>query len=188
LQRVLGLASYETAWTWLHKLRRAMIRPDRDRLGGWVEVNETLVGGLEEGASGRQTAKKAWVVIAAQADGAGIGRIRMRMIKDCSAANLQPFVEDCIETGTLIHTDGCQGHAGLEKKGYKREVTKLGNRMEEAPQLMPRVHRVASPLKRWLLGTHKAPWHTITYPTIWMNSLFASTAVNQKVAESSSSG
>jgi hypothetical protein len=51
LQRVLGLASYETAWTWLHKLRRAMIRPDRDRLSGWVEVDETLVGGEEKGAS-----------------------------------------------------------------------------------------------------------------------------------------
>ena len=89
---MLGLASYETAWTWLHKLRRAMVRPDRDRLSGWVEVDETLVGGLEEGVSGRQTAKKAWVVVAAQADGAGIGRIRMRMVEDCSAASLHPFV------------------------------------------------------------------------------------------------
>src|SRR6202011_3985259 len=84
LQRVLGLCSYETAWTWLHKLRRAMIRPGRDRLTGWVEVDETLVGGLEEGVSGRQTSKKSWVVIAAQADGAGIGRIRMRIVRDCS--------------------------------------------------------------------------------------------------------
>lgn len=155
LQRVLGLASYETAWTWLHKLRRAMIRPDRDRLSGWVEVDETLVGGLEEGMSGRQTAKKSWVVIAAQADGAGIGRIRMRMIKDCSADNLHPFVEECIEAGSVIHTDGWQGYAGLEKKGYQREVTKLGNRRQDASKLMPRVHRVASLLKRWLLGTHQ---------------------------------
>ena len=46
LQRVLGLGSYETAWTWLHKLRRAMIRPDRDRLSGWIEVDETFIGGL----------------------------------------------------------------------------------------------------------------------------------------------
>ncbi len=117
LQRVLGLASYETAWTWLHKLRRAMIRPDRDRLSGWVEVDETMVGGLEEGAWGRQTARKAWVVIAAQADGAGLGRIRMRMVKDCSAANLHSFVEDCVEPGSVIHTDAWQGYAGLEKEG-----------------------------------------------------------------------
>jgi transposase-like protein len=149
------LASYETAWTWLHKLRRAMIRPDRDSLSGWVEVDETLVGGQEEGMSGRQTAKKSWVVIAAQADGAGIDRIRMRMIKDCSADNLHPFVEECIEAGSVIHTDGWQGYAGLEKKGYQREVTKLGNRRQDASKLMPRVHRVASLLKRWLLGTHQ---------------------------------
>jgi hypothetical protein len=67
LKRVLGLGSYETAWTWLHKLRRAMVRPDRDRLSGWVEVDETLVGGLEEGVAGRQTESKALVIIAAQA-------------------------------------------------------------------------------------------------------------------------
>ena len=155
LQRVLGLASYETAWTWLHKLRRAMVRPDRDRLSGWVEVDETLVGGLEEGVSGRQTARKAWVVIAAQADGAGIGRIRMRMIRDCSAANLHLFVEDSIEPGSVIHTDGWQGYSGLEKKGYQREITKLANRRKDASKLLPRVHRVVSLLKRWLLGTHQ---------------------------------
>jgi len=155
LQRVLGLASYETAWTWLHKLRRAMVRPDRDRLSGWVEVDETLVGGLEEGVFGRQTAKKAWVAIAAQTDGPAIGRIRMRIVKDCSAASLHPFVEDSIEPGSVIHTDGWQGYAGLENKGYQREITKLKNKREEASKLMPRVHRVASLLKRWLLGTHQ---------------------------------
>lgn len=155
LQRVLGLASYETAWTWLHKLRRAMVRPDRDRLTGWIEVDETLVGGEEEGVSGRQTARKVWVVIAAQADGPGIGRIRMRVVKDCSAANLHAFVEDCIEPGSVIHTDGWQGYAGLEKKGYQREITKSGNRRQEASKLMPRVHRIVSLLKRWLIGTHQ---------------------------------
>ena len=117
LQRVLGLSSYETAWTWLHKLRRAMIRPDRDRLSGWIEVDETLVGGLEEAVFGRQTMKKSWVVIAAQVDGAGIGRIRMRMIPDCSAASLHPFVVDCVEPGSLIHTDGWAGYVGLREEG-----------------------------------------------------------------------
>lgn len=166
LQRVLGLSSYETAWTLLHKLRRAMIRPDRDRLTGWVEVDETLIGGSEEGVAGRQTLRKAWVVIAAQADAAGIGRIRMRMIADCSAEYLHAFVEDCVETGSLIHTDGWQGYAGLEKKGYQREITKIGNRKKDAVQLMPRVHRIASLLKRWLLGTHQggvAPYYLPYY-------------------------
>jgi hypothetical protein len=98
LQRVLGLGSYETAWTWLHKLRRAMVGPDRDRLSGWVEVDEPVVGGLEEGVAGRQTDSKTLVVIAAQADGPGIGRIRMRMIEDASSGSLHPFVQDCIES------------------------------------------------------------------------------------------
>src|SRR5207244_6933719 len=88
MQRVLGLGSYKTAWTWLHKLRRAMVRPGRDRLTGRVEVDETYVGGVEEGTRGRQTEHKALVVIAAQEDGPGIGRIRMRRIPDASADSL----------------------------------------------------------------------------------------------------
>src|SRR3954462_159291 len=88
LQRVLGLGSYKTAWTWLHKLRRAMVRPGRDRLIGRVEVDETFVGGVEEGPRGRQTERKALIVIAAQEDGPGIGWIRMRRIPDASAESL----------------------------------------------------------------------------------------------------
>lgn len=83
LQKVLGLGSYKTAWTWLHKLRRAMVRPGRDRLSGRVEVDETYLGGLEEGVRGRQTERKSLIVIAAQEDGPGIGRIRMKRIPDC---------------------------------------------------------------------------------------------------------
>src|ERR1700694_5487567 len=155
LQRVLGLGSYETAWTWLHKLRRAMVRPDRDRLKGWVEGDETMVGGLEEGGAGRKTESKALVVIAAEADGPGIGRIRMRVIEDASAASLHPFVQDCVEPGSLLHTDGWQGYSGLDQKGYQREVTVLRGRRKEASTLIPRVHRIAGLLKRWLLGTHQ---------------------------------
>ena len=155
LQRVLGLGSYETAWTWLHKLRRAMVRPDRDRLKGWVEVDETMIGGLEEGVSGRQTESKALVVIAAEADGPGIGRIRMRVIEDASAASLHPFVQDCVEPGSMLHTDAWQGYSGLDKKEYQREITVLRGRRKEASRLMPRVHRIAGLLKRWLLGTHQ---------------------------------
>lgn len=70
-----------------------MVRPGRDRLTGWVEVDETYLGGLEEGAAGRGVEDKALIVIAAQADGKGIGRIRLRMIQDASAASLHPFVE-----------------------------------------------------------------------------------------------
>src|SRR2546426_12141263 len=49
LQRELGLRSYKTAWSWLHKLRRAMVRPGRDRLTGRVEVDEAYIGGVHPG-------------------------------------------------------------------------------------------------------------------------------------------
>lgn len=106
LQRVLGLGSYQTAWAWLHKLRRAMVRPGRERLAGTVEVDETYLGGLEEGKRGRQTEKKALIVVAAQEEDRNIGRIRMRRIPDASAASLMPFVCDSIEPGSIVHTDG----------------------------------------------------------------------------------
>jgi transposase-like protein len=155
VQRVLGLGSYKTAWTWLHKLRRAMVRPGRDRLSGCVEVDETFYGGEEEGVRGRQTEKKSLIVIAAQEDGAGIGRIRMRRIPDASAESLMPFVEEAIEPATVVHTDGWIGYLPLERKGYRHRVTFLKGKKESASELMPRVHRVAALLKRWLLGTHQ---------------------------------
>jgi transposase-like protein len=155
LQRALGLGSYQTAWTWLHKLRRAMVRPRRDRLTGWIEVDETYFGGLEEGTSGRGSCAKALIVIAAEADGQGIGRIRMRPIQDVSSDSLHPFILDSIEPGSTIHTDGWPGYKGIERQGYAHEVSPLRGDRKIASHLLPRVHRVTSLLKRWLLGTHQ---------------------------------
>ena len=98
---------------------------------------------------------KALILVAAQADGSGIGRIRMRVIQHPSAANIHPFVEDCIEPGSTVHTDAWQGYAGLAKKGYDHEVTSVQRRPREVSRLLPRVHLVVSLLKRWLAGTHQ---------------------------------
>ena len=155
LQRVLGLKSYETAWTWLHKFRRAMVRPGRDLLVGRVEVDECYLGGLEEGLPVRLNLKKALVVVAAQEDGPGIGRIRMRQIVDASAESLMPFVRDSVVTGSVVHTDGWPGYLPLEKNGYDHEVTVLRRKKKTPSELLPRVHRVISLLKRWLMGTHQ---------------------------------
>jgi transposase-like protein len=155
LQRVLGLKSYETAWTWLHKLRRAMVRPGRDLLTGRVEVDESYVGGLEEGLPGRLNLKKALIVVAAQEDGPGIGRIRMRQVIDASAESLVPFVEASVQPGSVVHTDGWGGYSSLESKGYQHEITILRRKKKTPSELLPRVHRVISLLKRWLLGTHQ---------------------------------
>jgi transposase-like protein len=154
IQRTLGLKSYQTAWAWLHKLRRAMVRPGRDRLAGRVEVDETYIGPGEEGATGRDAAGKALVVIAAQEDGAAIGRIRMRRVPDASAISLHGFVQEAVDLGSVIHTDGWEGYSGLAQKGYQHEVTLLRERTR-ATKLLPRVHRVTSLLKRWLMGTHQ---------------------------------
>jgi transposase-like protein len=155
LQRVLGLKQYQTSWTWLHKLRSAMVRPGRDLLTGRVEVDESYLGGLEEGVRGRKAEKNAMIVIAAQEDGMGIGRIRMRRIPDASAESLHPFVKNFIAPGSVVHTDGWRGYAGLDAQGYTHEVTVLRRKKESASELLPRVHRVVSLLKRWLMGTHQ---------------------------------
>lgn len=153
MQRVLGLTSYETAWTWLHKLRRAMVRPGRDRLSGRVEVDETYVGASEKGLRGRKTEKKVLIVVAAQEDGKGTGRIRMSRIRDASASSLEPFIEESVEPGSVVHTDGWEGYAGLKKKGYQHQVTVLARQKESASELLPRVHHVVGLLKTWLAGT-----------------------------------
>ena len=155
LQRVLGLKKYETAWTMLHKLRRAMVRPGRDLLTGRIEVDESYVGGEEEGLPGRLNLKKALIVVAAQEDGPRIGRIRMRQIIDASAESLVPFVRASVEPGSIVHTDGWAGYSSLESNGYAHEVTILKRKKKTPSELLPRVHRVISLLKRWLLGTHQ---------------------------------
>lgn len=155
LQRELGFTRYETVWTWLHKLRRAMIRPNRDRLSGTVEIDETYVGGEEENKRGRGTDKKSIVVIAAEEDGRGIGRIRLGRVEDVSANSLIPFIESVVEPNSVIHTDGWPAYGKLSSKGYKHKVTKISRCEELASELLPRVHRIASLLKRWWLGTHQ---------------------------------
>ena len=155
LQRVLGLGSYRTAWTWLHKLRRAMVRPGRDRLTGEVEVDETFVGGAEPGGGRRHVGKKALVAVAAEVRGPAIGRIRLRRVADSSADSLLPFVQEAVTPGTVVITDGLQSYRGLPGLGYRHDRRVLLGSGESADAVLPRVHRVASLLKRWLLGTHQ---------------------------------
>jgi len=153
LMRVLGLGSYETAWTWLHKLRRAMVRPGRDRLNGTIEVDETYVGGERPGKRGRGAAGKSLVMIAAQEEGNGIGRIRLVRVANAAAASLHPAIQGSVESGSVVETDGWSGYSGLDQHGYVHRVVHPSASLGE--NLLPRCHRVASLLKRWLLGTHQ---------------------------------
>ena len=155
LQRVLGLGTYRTAWTWLHKLRRAMVRPGRDLLDGAVEVDETLVGGVKPGKRGRGADGKALVVIAVERRDGGPGRVRMRRIPNASAEVLTDFVLDNVARGAEVHTDGWGGYNDVGKHRFKHFVTNISASGDPAHVVMPEVHRVASLLKRWLLGTHQ---------------------------------
>jgi transposase-like protein len=155
LQRVLGFGSYQTAWAWLHKLRRAMVLPGRELLSGAVEVDETLVGGVKPGKPGRSADGKALVVIAAECHDGGPGRIRMRRIRNASADVLTDFVLDNVARGSEVRTDAWNGYNDIGRYRFEHAVTNLSESGDPAHVVMPEVHRVASLVKRWLLGTHQ---------------------------------
>ncbi|MGH3996652.1 MAG: IS1595 family transposase [Pseudonocardiaceae bacterium] len=155
LQRLLGLGSYESAWSLLHKLRRAMIRPGREQLAGEIEVDETFVGPQAPGTLGRG-GKKTIVAIAAEVRPRGAcGRARLARIPDCSAPVLSGFLADVAVPGSLVYTDSWRGYDGLAAAGFAHHPTSIAASGDPAHVVMPRAHRIASLLKRWLLGTHQ---------------------------------
>ena len=154
LQRLLGLGSYETAWACLHKLRRAMVRPGRERLCGDVEIDETFIGGVKRG--GRGKLNKIPVAIAAEIRGAGIGRIRLKRLTSVTILSLQGFAEEAVDPGSRLVTDGWPAYRALGRLGYNHNPTTLsGHGKEASTAVLPRVHRIASLLKRWLMGTYQ---------------------------------
>jgi transposase-like protein len=163
LQQVLGLRSYQTAWTWLHKIRIAMVNPSRMKLSGDVEVDETYIGGEESnGKRGRGTENKILVAIAVELVSKEkgkkgrnrMGRTRIQVVADASQKSLHGFIKDNVEPGSNVLTDGWSGYASLDKIGYTHIVTKKYEVSDEK-NIMPHVHLIASLLKRWLLGTHQ---------------------------------
>jgi len=155
LQRLLGIGSYRTAWLWLQKLQRAIVLPDWERIGGQIEVDEIHMGSVETGGGRRHVESKALVAIAAQIDGKGIGRIRLRRIAAASPSQLVSFVKHAVEPGSIVITDGWKAYAGLKQEGFKHRPRLINAESKAASALLPRVQRVASLLKRWLLGTHQ---------------------------------
>lgn len=156
VQASLGLASYKTAWTWLHKLRRAMVLPGRALLSGDVEVDETFLGApLSTSVSRARMDNKQRVVVAAEKKGRAIGRIRLAFIPDTTRESLHGFLRQNLAQGCAVTTDGKPAYRGLEQLGYSHQAIILVQRERDAAlRLLPRVHRVASLLKRWLIGTH----------------------------------
>lgn len=169
LMDFMGFGSYETAWTWLHKLRRAMVRPKREQLRGEIEIDETYIGGKEigKGRQGRGSETKTLVVVAAECKGKQIGRVRFRCIDEASGENLKNFIEDNVERGSTVITDGWTGYNFLtESKNYIHEKKIISGSGQEAHELLPHVHMVDSLVKRWLNGTHQgnvSPKHLSYY-------------------------
>lgn len=158
LKDFMGFGSYETAWVWLQKLRRAMVRTQRDKLRGEVEVDETFIGGREIGGGkqGRGAETKVLVVVATECKGKQIGRVRFQCIPDATTESLSQFVETNIEKGSKVITDGWTGYSFLsQSNNYKYEQKVIAGSGKEAHELLPHVHMVDSLVKRWINGTHQ---------------------------------
>jgi len=158
LMDFMGFGSYEAAWTWLHKLRRAMVRESREKLSGIVEVDETYIGGEEigTGKTGRGAELKSLVVVATECIGKKIGRVRFKIIPSASKENLIPFIEDNIEKNSTVITDGWTGYTSLsQRKDYQHTEKIISGSGMQAHELLPHVHMVDSLVKRWINGTHQ---------------------------------
>lgn len=160
LQRVLGLGSYQTAWTMLHRLRRAMVRPDRDRLKGYVEVDETYLAisdrykPISRPSKQGRTDKVQVIIAVEMLEPKGFGRIRLRRISKGDTQSVQQFVQEMIEPGSLVCTDGLASYRHLKDLGYlHKRVVMMGSEVP-AHVSMTGVHRIAALVKRWILGTH----------------------------------
>ena len=159
LQAQLGISRYETAWLLLHELRRAMVDPDRSRLAGTVEVDETWVGGKQAGLKGgrqRKNRKALMVAVAVERREKSLGRLRLEVVPDDSAATLKAFIARNIAPGSTVVSDAWSGYTGLAAKDYThRSLSQSAmKRAGLEGDAVPGVHRVVSNLKTWLLGTH----------------------------------
>jgi transposase-like protein len=159
LKRQMGFGSYQTAWSWLHKIRRAMVRPDREPLALRVEADETYVGGPKPGKAGRGAAGKMKVAGAVEsgrgeAKGRRLGRLRLAVVDDASASSLEGFLDHAVAKPTTVATDGWSGYRGLVAAGYRHEPHNLSATSDDAAEQLPAIHLVFSLAKRWLLGTH----------------------------------
>jgi uncharacterized protein YchJ/transposase-like protein len=171
LSQQLGV-HYETAWLMLHKLRRAMVNPDRSKLSGAVEVDETWIGGKQAGLKGgrqRKNRKALLVAVAVERREKKLrpgqprprythylARLRLEVVPDDRQATLGPFVERNVEPGSTVISDAWSGYGSLAATQYPhRSLSQAAmKRAGVEPDAVPGVHRVVSNLKTWLRGTH----------------------------------
>ena len=154
LQHTLGLGSYNTAWLCLHKLRRAMIRPGREKLSGAVEADETYIGAPQEGKPGRGAYGKRLVFVAVELKGKRIGRICLECIPDASGQSLRFVSQKNIKSGTVVRTDGWGGYNWMGKSSSPYSRVKVNEIDEEVTEcVLPKCHLFIILFKRWMGGT-----------------------------------
>ena len=155
LQRQLGIPRYETAWLILHKLRRAMVNPEREPLRREVELDETYVGGRHSARrGGRQREGKTLVGVAVEVRGSGSGRVRMSVLSGLDQDTLAGSVGELVEPGAIVHTDGWSGYGKLNESGFDHRPRLQHSRGPDRQFDLPRADRAISNLKNWLQGTH----------------------------------
>jgi hypothetical protein len=152
LNRVMGIGSYKTAWAWLHKLRRAMVRPGRERLNGRVQVDVTEVTCQDPR---RYPDPETLVQVAVEDRGEYMGRVRMQVVESQSEPDLIVALMDDVAEGATVHSDGWSGYNSVPEAGFDHDVDIIGRDRARATVLFPHVHRIASLLKRFLLGTYQ---------------------------------
>jgi ISXO2-like transposase domain/Transposase zinc-ribbon domain len=156
LQRQLGIARHETAWMLLHKLRRAMVAPEREPLKREIEIDEFFLGGHEKGLKGgRARGKKVLCAVAVEVRGRGSGRLRLGVIQDASGDSLQAFAQATTEPGAIVNSDGWLGYRGLPAVGFEHRPWSPSSVTAGEEPYLPRAHRAISNLKAWLHGTHR---------------------------------
>jgi len=133
-----------------------MGRPGREPLTGTVEVDETFIGGSKSGKRGRGALGKTLVVVAVELlSPKGFGRCRLRIIPNAQVPALRAFLLDNVEPGARIVTDGLRSYPPATLKDYRHQPLPVARSSGPAQVSLPGVHRVASLLKRWWLGTHQ---------------------------------
>lgn len=149
LSRKLGLRQ-KTCWLFKQKAMRGMKSSGQFKIAGKAEVDETAVGGQEQGVRGRENNKKKLVVFAIERKGKGVSRVYGKVISRSSAKELGSFMKDTIEADTQSKTDEWTGYAPLKKYFANLHQEPSGKKGKNFPDL----HRVIMGFKGWLRGMH----------------------------------
>ncbi len=152
LQRVMGFGSYKTAWTWLQKIRRCLVRSEREPLRGSVQVDEGYLGGRGEGNQrGRSIEVKEVIMVAAESDD---GRVRLEHAPAADGARIGNFLKRQVAEDATVVTDGCSIYTqkALAGRTHGVHIQKTSDRTKQ--DALQVCHWTLANLKRWWLGTH----------------------------------